>query len=87
MGGGSNAEYIYTMEGMELDRASYMRDPAEPIDASKVSFKAMWEKAKAQGVTSEAVAKIEVDDDGSQFIISALRVRLKWKPDGTFDGD
>ena len=87
MGAGSSSEYTYTMEGMEFDRTSSMREPKAEVDPSKVSFKQMWEKGKTEGATDDAVAKIEIDDDGYAFTISVLRVRLTWEPDGTFKGD
>ena len=76
-GGSVNLEYWVTNKGfIRSTRSPSARMPGELIDAPACSYTDIWQKAIANGVSSEAAANITYDEDGYRFQIPTTGVWL-----------
>ncbi|MCB9455188.1 MAG: hypothetical protein H6671_04280 [Anaerolineaceae bacterium] len=74
-GGGFNATYNYTNQGMIKEVESPTTNPfGEIVAMPECTFTQLWETALAEGAPEEAVAIIDYDEDGYTFNIVGTMV-------------
>jgi hypothetical protein len=77
----SSYSYSYTNEGMTRDIDTPRSFTPTVISPPVCPFEALWRAALAEGAPAEAVATIEYDEDGYDFYIRDVGVRLTFGPD------
>ncbi len=82
-GGDINKEYRFKNKGMVITKGSpTIGKLPGGIGEPKLSIESMWAAAIERGAPREAVAVIDVDEDGYRFRINGWDGTLRWKLDG-----
>lgn len=77
-GAGGNVTYTYVNEGMTRDIDDPATDTFTFLPAPTCAFADLWQVALERGAPANAVATIEYDDEGYDFRIRDVNVRIQF---------
>lgn len=77
----NNSEYDYYDFGMSHDTQTPTSSVQTSIPAPTCSLKRLWSAAMENGAPKDAVARVEYNENGYEFTISDISIRMKFDND------